>query len=95
MIKPIGNRIFLKKDPQPEKKGDIILLKKEGMMAPPYAGTIIAIGDEVKDNDFQIGSKVLFHDLAGFEFKHEEETILSLRERDITAIILDKNVQIV
>jgi len=33
--------------------------------------------------------------LAGIEFQHAEETIFSLRERDITAIILDKNVQIV
>ena len=95
MIKPIGKRIFLKKDPQPEKKGDIILLKKEGMMAPPYAGTIIGVGDEIEDNEYQIGVRVLFHDLAGFEFKHKEETILSLRERDITAIVLDKNVQII
>ena len=95
MIKPLGNRIFIKKDPQPERKGDIILLKKEGMMAPPYGGTILAIGADVKDKEYQIGAKVLFHDLAGFEFSFGEEKILSLRERDITAIILDKNVQIV
>ena len=94
MIKPLGNRIFLKQDPQPEKKGDIILLKKEGMHAPPYSGTIIGIGDAVEDKDFQIGVRVLFHDLAGVEFKFNDEKVLSLRERDITAII-DKNVQIV
>ena len=94
MIKPLGNRIFLKQDPQPEKKGDIILLKKEGMHAPPYSGTIVGIGDAVEDKEFQIGIKVLFHDLAGVEIKYKGETILSLRERDITAII-DKNVQIV
>ena len=95
MIKPLGNRIFLKKDEQPDRKGDIILLKKDGMYAPPYSGTIIGIGDEVEDKEYQIGVKVLFHDLAGIEFQHAEETIFSLRERDITAIILDKNVQIV
>ena len=95
MIKPLGNRIFLKKDEQPDRKGDIILLKKEGMYAPPYSGTIIGVGDGVEDKEYQIGTRVLFHDLAGIEFEHEEETIFSLRERDITAIILDKNVQIV
>jgi len=94
MIKPLGNRIFLKKDEQPEKKGSIILLKKKGQFAPPYSGTIIGIGDGVDDKDFKIGIKVLFHDLAGSEFKYDGETVLSLRERDITAII-DKNVQIV
>jgi len=94
MIKPIGNRIFLKQDPQPENKGSIILLKKEGLFAPPYAGTILGIGDKVKDKDFQIGTKVIFHDLAGMEIKYKKETILSLREVDIAAII-DKNIQIV
>ena len=95
MIKPLGNRIFLKKDPQPEQKGEIILLKKEGMYAPPYAGTITGIGSEVEDKDFQIGTRVLFHDLSGTEFEHNKETVFSLRERDITAIILDKNVVVV
>ena len=94
MIKPLGNRIFLKKDEQPEKQGSIILLKKEGMFAPPYAGTIIGIGDEVNDNDYKIGSHVLFHDLAGMEIKYKDEIIISLREKEITAII-DKNVKVV
>jgi co-chaperonin GroES (HSP10) len=94
MIKPLGNRIFLNKDEQPEKKGNIILIKKEGQFAPPYSGTIIGVGDGVKDKDFQIGIKVLFHDLAGSEFKYNGEKVLSIRERDITAII-DKNVKIV
>ena len=54
MIKPLGNRIFLNKDEQPEKKGNIILIKKEGQFAPPYSGTIIGVGDGVKDKDFQL-----------------------------------------
>ena len=33
MIKPIGKRLFIKQDPQPEKKGNIILLEKKLMMA--------------------------------------------------------------
>jgi len=94
MIKPLGNRIFIKKDEQQERKGNIILLKKEGMFAPPYSGFITGVGDDVEDKDFKIGVKVLFHDLAGSEFKYENKTVLSLRERDITAII-DKNVQVV
>ena len=95
MIKPLGNRIFLKKDEQPEKSGEIILLKQEGMFAPPYSGTVVSVGDGVEDKEFKPGVKVLFHDLAGTEIIYEGETYLNLRERDITAIILDKNVQIV
>jgi len=94
MIKPLGNRIFLIQDEQPEKKGNILLLKKDGAFRPPYGGMIVGIGDSVDDTEYKIGSKVLFHDLAGMEIKYKDQTIISLREKDITAII-DKNVQVV
>jgi len=94
MLKPLGNRIFLKKDEQPDRKGSIILVKQDGMYAPPYSGIIIGVGDGVEDKEYQIGIKVLFHDLAGTEFKYDGKTVFSLRENDITAII-DKKIQIV
>ena len=94
MLKPLGSRIFIKKDEQPDKKGSIILLKQDGMYAPPYSGIIIGVGSGVKDNEYKIGMKVLFHDLAGTEFKYNGKTVFSLREKDITAII-DKNIQVV
>ena len=94
MIKPLGDRIFIKKDEQLEKSGSIILAKKEGMYAPPYAGLITGVGFDVEDSEYQIGMKVIFHDLAGVEYKYNSDTIFSLRENDITAII-DKNIQIV
>jgi DNA-binding CsgD family transcriptional regulator len=52
------NRIFIEKDQQPEKNGSIILLKKEGMYAPPYSGVITGIGDGVEDSDYKIGTKI-------------------------------------
>jgi co-chaperonin GroES (HSP10) len=94
MLKPLGNRIFIKKDLQPDRKGSIILLKKDGMFAPPYSGLIISVGDGVADKEYQIGIKVLFHDLAGTEFKYDGNTVFSLREQDITAII-DKKIHVV
>lgn len=88
MIKAIKNRIFLKKDKQPEKIGNIYIPKTEGQYAPPYSGTIISVGDDVEDSDFKEGVHVLFHDLAGTEFEHSGEKIFSIRENDITAILL-------
>jgi len=87
MIKAIKNRIFLKKDEQPEKIGSIYVPKTEGQYAPPYSGTIISVGEDVEDADFKVGVKVLFHDLAGTEFDYDGEKILSIRENDITAIL--------
>jgi len=88
MIKAIKNRIFLKKDEQPEKIGSIYVPKTEGQYAPPYSGTIISVGEDVEDKDYQVGVRVYFHDLAGTEFEHNGEKIFSIRENDITAILL-------
>lgn len=86
MIKAIKNRIFIKKDEQPEKIGNIYIPKTEGQYAPPYSGTILSVGSEIEDEDYKVGVKVLFHDLAGTEFKYNGETIFSIRENDVTAI---------
>lgn len=87
MIKAIKNRIFIKKDEQPEKIGSIYVPKTEGQYAPPYSGTILSVGSDIEDSDYKVGAKVLFHDLAGTEFKYNGETIFSIRENDVTAII--------
>ena len=87
MIKAIKNRIFIKKDELPEKIGSIYVPKTEGQYAPPYSGTIISVGGDIEDPDYKVGSRVLFHDLAGTEFKYNGDTIFSIRENDVTAII--------
>ncbi len=88
MVKAIKNRIFLKKDEQPEKIGSIYVPKSEGQYAPPYSGTIISVGTDIEDEDYQVGAKVFFHDLAGTEFEFNGEKIFSIRENDVTAMIL-------
>ncbi len=95
MIKAIKNRIFLKKDEYPEKIGLIYVPKLEGQYAPPYSGTIISIGPDVKDRDYQIGVKVLFYDLAGTEFEINGERIFSINENNVLAVINDKNIEII
>jgi len=87
MIKAIKNRIFIKKDELPEKIGSIYVPKTEGQYAPPYSGTIISVGNDIEDSDYKVGSRVLFHDLAGTEFKYNGDTIFSIRENDVTAIM--------
>lgn len=95
MIKAIKNRIFLKKDEYPEKIGLLYVPKLEGQYAPPYSGTIISVGSEIDDIDYQEGTRVLFHDLAGTEFEIDGEKIFSIRENDVLAIVDDKNIEII
>ena len=87
MIKAIKNRIFLKKDEQPEKIGSIYVPKSEGQYAPPYSGVILSVGEDIEDSDYKVGMTVLFHDLAGTEFTYNGEKIFSIRYSDVTAII--------
>jgi co-chaperonin GroES (HSP10) len=94
MINAIKNRIFLKKDEQPEKIGLIYVPKLEGQYAPPYSGTIISIGSDITDTDYTVGSRILFHDLAGTEFEVNGEKIFSIRELDVLGILMDKNIKI-
>jgi co-chaperonin GroES (HSP10) len=92
-IKAIGERIFLIKDIVSESLGGILLLSNEEVNLPPYTGTIISVGNKVEDEDYKPGVRVLFHDLAGFEFEYEGQKIYNIRERDIAAIV-EKNVTI-
>lgn len=91
MIKALGNRIFLKKDTLPEKVGSIIMPDVKGQYAPPYSGVIISVGPGVTDEDLVEGCHVAFHDLAGVEFDVNGTTVFSIRENDVTAILL-KNI---
>lgn len=95
MIKAVKNRIFLKKDEYPEKIGLLYVPKIEGQFAPPYSGTILSVGSDITDEDYVIGARVLFHDLAGTEFQIDGEKIFSIHEHDVLGVILDKNIQVV
>ena len=86
-LKAIKNRIFLIKDSPNQYQGDIYLNKKDCLYAPPYSGKIIAVGNNIKDDDLKIGVRVTFHDLAGVEFKYNGNTVLSIRKNDITSVI--------
>lgn len=95
MIKAIKNRIFLKKDEYPEKIGSVYVPKLEGQYAPPYSGVIISVGEDVNDDDYIEGARILFHDLAGTKFEVDSNQIFSIRENDVIGIIKDKNIKIV
>jgi len=95
MLTAIKNRIFLKKDEYPEKIGLIYVPKKEGHNAPPYIGTVISVGPDVKDEDIKVGCRLMFHDLAGTEFKFEDTKIYSIRDIDVVAIVEDNDLQII
>ncbi|MDK2897499.1 MAG: chaperonin GroES [Candidatus Atribacteria bacterium] len=92
-IKPLGDRILVKRVEEEEvKKGGIII--PDTAKEKPQQGKIVAVGTGKVDEDgkrrpleVKEGDKVLFGKYAGTEVNVEEEEYLIMREDDVLGII--------
>ncbi len=91
-VKPLGNRILVKRSKAPSSRGGILL--PESAQEKPREGTVIATGpgktnDEGKLEPLQLkeGDTVLFGAYAGTEVKDptlsEDEELLIMTETDV------------
>jgi len=92
-LKPLGDRIIIKKVEVEEKT-------KSGIVLPPTAkeqplmAEIIAIGDEILNDDkkkeqVKVGDKVIFSKFAGTEVKVDGVELTILKLTDILAVVVD------
>lgn len=92
-VKPLGDRLVVK--PQPKEE-----VTKSGIVLPdtakekPMEGTVVAVGPGRRNDEGQRiamdvaeGDRVLFAKYAGTEWKHDDEELLILSEKDVLAII--------
>ncbi|OJU82322.1 MAG: co-chaperone GroES [Chlamydia sp. 32-24] len=93
-IKPLGNRVLVKRSKAQQSKGGILL--PDSAQEKPKIGEVVAVGPGKLDEkgnrepmNVQPGNKVLFSNYAGTEVKSEnEEELLILKEdEDILGII--------
>ena len=94
-LKPIGDRIIVRREAAEEKTtGGIIL--PDTARNKPQRGEIIAVGPGKLQNDgtrapmqLQVGDKVLFTSWAGDEFqdRREKAEILVMHEGDVLCVI--------
>ncbi|MDR3624662.1 MAG: co-chaperone GroES [Chlamydiales bacterium] len=93
-IKPLGNRVLVKRFKAKTTKGGIIL--PESAQEKPKEGEVVAVGpgksdDEGKFNPttLKVGDRVLFTAYAGTEVKQNdtEEEYLIMSEDDILGIL--------
>ncbi len=91
-IKPLGNRVIVKRNEAITSKGGILL--PEAAKEKPKQGTVIAAGPGKIDDagkhqplDVKAGDQILFSSYAGTEYKTNDEDFLILSEEDILAII--------
>ncbi|WP_066871558.1 co-chaperone GroES [Clostridium mediterraneense] len=91
-IKPLGNRVVIKRVEAEEKTKSGILLTGTAKERPQYA-IVKAVGPgEVVDGikhemQVKVGDKVLFPQYIGSEVKLDGEEYIILKEEDILAIV--------
>ena len=94
-LRPMGDRVVVRPAAQEQTTRSGIVLP-DTSKEKPQRGEIVAAGkgrlnddgDRV-EMDVKVGDTVLFAKYAGTEFKHEDEDLLILSEKDILAIIED------
>src|SRR5262245_6706873 len=94
-LRPMGDRVVVRPAAQETTTRSGIVLP-DTSKEKPQRGEIIAAGkgrlnddgDRV-EMDVKVGDIVLFAKYAGTEFKHDDEDLLILSEKDILAIIED------
>ncbi len=90
-LKPLGERLVIKKVEVEEKTESGIVLPSTAKEAPSMA-KVVAIGDEItndenKKNQVKIGDKVIFSKYAGTEVKVDGEEVTILKLEDVLAVV--------
>jgi chaperonin GroES len=92
-LKPLGDRVVVKPKARDEtSRGGIVL--PDTASERPQQGEVLSVGpgrqlDSGKrvELDLKVGDTVLFAKYSGTEFKHEDDDLLILGERDVLAVI--------
>lgn len=91
-IKPLGNRLVVKRLVAKATKGGILL--PETAQEKPKQGTVVAVGEgrvDEKGNktpiDLKVGDEVLFSSYSGTEYTSDETEYLILSEEDVLGVL--------
>jgi chaperonin GroES len=96
-IKPLGDRIVIRREEAQEKTTGGILLP-DSAKNKPQRGKVLAVGPgKVRSKDgnvtplqIKVGDTVLFTNWAGDEFKQSRgDDVLLMREEDVLAVLGD------
>lgn len=93
-VKPLGNRILIKRAKAAQTKGGILL--PDSAQEKPKEGEVLAVGPGklndkgvVEPLSVKVGDRVLFTSYAGTEVKgaNDEEELLIMSEEDVLGIL--------
>lgn len=94
-VKPLGDRVLVKQDAEPQKSEGGIYLPETAKEAP-QRGKVVRIGNgkvlengEVRPLAVKEGDNVIFGKYSGTKVKVGDEELLFMREEDIMAVMED------
>ena len=87
-IKPLGNRVVIKRVEAEEKTASGIVLPGQAKEKPQMA-EIVAVGPGTEEEkmEVKVGNTVIFSQYAGTEIKYQGEEYTILTQRDVLAIV--------
>ena len=87
-IKPLGNRVVIKRVEAEEKTASGIVLPGQAKEKPQMA-EIVAVGPGTEEEkmEVKVGDTVIFSQYAGTEIKYQGEEYTILTHRDVLAIV--------
>ncbi len=87
-VKPLGERVLLKKEEAEEKTASGIILTGNAKEAPQWA-IVEAVGPGTEEVKMEVkkGNKVLYSKYAGTEVKLDGEEFILISQKDILAIV--------
>ncbi len=92
-IKPLNNRVLIKRSVAQTTKGGIIL--PDTAQEKPKEGEVVAVGQGTRDEEgklspltVKVGDRVLFSSYAGTEVKDNDEEYLILSEDDVLGVLV-------
>lgn len=88
MIKPLGNRVLIKKVEAEEKTQGGLILTSTAKEQPQVA-EVVAVGPGTEDEkmEVKVGDKVIFSKYGGTDVKFEGEEYTIMSQSDILAVI--------
>ncbi len=91
-VKPLGNRIVVKRKEAKTTKGGIIL--PDAAQEKPRQGEVIAVGPGKTDEkgkhhavELKTGDEILFSSYAGTEYKADDGEFIIMSQDDVLAVL--------
>lgn len=92
-VTPLGDRILVRQDDEPQKTEGGIYLPETAQEAPQW-GTVVRVGPgkrldngQVCELSLKAGDKVIFGKYSGTKVKIDQDELLFMREEDVMAVV--------